>query len=286
MLVAAGGAGGGGGRGGLQGLSPEKRAEYQRRMAQIDSQFPPPPRATVKDFVDHIDYAVKLIGIDHVGISSDFDGGGGVEGYNDATEAINVTLRARASRLYGGADLENVERQPAARDARRGASGERLGRRKEAFGRRMADGGGRRKHVIPSGSEGSRPHRSSASHENPPEDPSRMLGMTPLFLAFRLPPSSFLWPPSYGLALLHNHPPVHVVVHEVREEATDHQVATRRVERADRCRPRLIDRELERWALRNAARRIVDHEVRDEHRSRDEVDQLRCVDVRRAVPGR
>jgi membrane dipeptidase len=34
---------------------------------------------------------VKLIGIDHVGISSDFDGGGGVEGYNDATEAINVT---------------------------------------------------------------------------------------------------------------------------------------------------------------------------------------------------
>ena len=88
---AAGGAGGGGGRGGLQGLTPEKRAEYQRRMAQIDSQFPPPPRATVKDFVDHIDYAVKLIGIDHVGISSDFDGGGGVEGYNDATEAINVT---------------------------------------------------------------------------------------------------------------------------------------------------------------------------------------------------
>ena len=87
----AGGAGGGGGRGGLQGLTPEKRAEYQRRMAQIDSQFPPPPRATVKDFVDHIDYAVKLIGIDHVGISSDFDGGGGVEGYNDATEAINVT---------------------------------------------------------------------------------------------------------------------------------------------------------------------------------------------------
>ena len=87
----AGGAGGGGGRGGLQGLTPEKRAEYQSRMAKIDSQFPPPPRATVKDFVDHIDYAVKLIGIDHVGISSDFDGGGGVEGYNDATEAINVT---------------------------------------------------------------------------------------------------------------------------------------------------------------------------------------------------
>jgi membrane dipeptidase len=90
-LPAAGG-GGGGGRGALQSLTPEKRAEYQRRMAAVDSQFPPPPRATVKDFVDHIDYAVKLIGIDHVAISSDFDGGGGVEGWNDASETFNVTL--------------------------------------------------------------------------------------------------------------------------------------------------------------------------------------------------
>ena len=86
------GGGGGGGGGGLQSLTPERRAEYQRRMAQLDQQFPPPPRATVKDFVDHIDYAVKLIGIDHVGISSDFDGGGGVEGWSDATETFNVTL--------------------------------------------------------------------------------------------------------------------------------------------------------------------------------------------------
>ena len=51
-----------------------------------------PPRATVKDFVDHIDYAVKLIGVDHVGISSDFDGGGGVDGWNQASETFNVTL--------------------------------------------------------------------------------------------------------------------------------------------------------------------------------------------------
>jgi len=91
-LPAAGGGGGGGGRGGFQSLAPEKRAEYQRRMARVDSQFPPPPRATVKDFVDHIDYAVKLIGVDHVGISSDFDGGGGVDGWNDASETFNVTL--------------------------------------------------------------------------------------------------------------------------------------------------------------------------------------------------
>jgi membrane dipeptidase len=50
------------------------------------------PRATVKDFVNHIDYAVKLIGIDHVGISSDFDGGGGIDGWNSSAEAFNVTL--------------------------------------------------------------------------------------------------------------------------------------------------------------------------------------------------
>jgi membrane dipeptidase len=46
----------------------------------------------VDDFVDHIDYMVKLIGIDHVGISSDFDGGGGIQGWNDASETYNVTL--------------------------------------------------------------------------------------------------------------------------------------------------------------------------------------------------
>ncbi|HEX2442627.1 MAG TPA: dipeptidase [Vicinamibacterales bacterium] len=73
-------------------LPEDKRAAYLARMAEIDKKFTPPPRATVKDFVDHIDYAVKLIGLDHVGISSDFDGGGGVDGWNDASETFNVTL--------------------------------------------------------------------------------------------------------------------------------------------------------------------------------------------------
>ena len=85
---------GGRGRGNaaLEALSPERRAEYEKRLAEIDAKSPPAPRATVKDFVDHIDYAVKLIGIDHVGIASDFDGGGGVDGWNSAAEAFNVTL--------------------------------------------------------------------------------------------------------------------------------------------------------------------------------------------------
>jgi membrane dipeptidase len=49
-------------------------------------------RPGVKDLVDHIDYAVKLIGVDHVGISSDFDGGGGIEGWDSAADTANVTI--------------------------------------------------------------------------------------------------------------------------------------------------------------------------------------------------
>jgi membrane dipeptidase len=83
---------GGGGRGALGQLAPERRAELDKRVEEVNAKYPPLPRATVKDFVDHIDYIVKKIGIDHVGISSDFDGGGGVEGWNDASESFNVTL--------------------------------------------------------------------------------------------------------------------------------------------------------------------------------------------------
>ena len=72
-------------------LPDDRRAEYQARIADIDNEHPGDPPVNVKDFVDHIDYAVKLIGIDHVGISSDFDGGGGVTAWNDAGETFNVT---------------------------------------------------------------------------------------------------------------------------------------------------------------------------------------------------
>ena len=78
--------------GGPGALPQDQRAAFSKRMAEINQQYPPPPRATVADFVDHIDYAVKLIGIDHVGISSDFDGGGGVTGWSHAGETFNVTL--------------------------------------------------------------------------------------------------------------------------------------------------------------------------------------------------
>lgn len=73
------------------------RAKYaelmERAKPRIKAEVDPvAPRVNVSDFVDHIDYIVKLIGIEHVGISSDFDGGGGVEGWDNAAETFNVTL--------------------------------------------------------------------------------------------------------------------------------------------------------------------------------------------------
>ena len=68
------------------------------------------PPANMDDFMDHIDYMVQKNGIDHVGISSDFDGGGGILGWEDASETMNVTsaLRERGyseseiAKLWGG----------------------------------------------------------------------------------------------------------------------------------------------------------------------------------------
>jgi membrane dipeptidase len=64
-------------------------------------------RPGVKELVDHIDYAVKLIGIDHVGISSDFDGGGGIEGWDSAADTANVTIEL-VRRGYSEADIARL----------------------------------------------------------------------------------------------------------------------------------------------------------------------------------
>jgi len=71
--------------------------EYYRKVVDLANQKAKtivgfPPAVNVSDFVDHIDYLVEKMGIDHVGISSDFDGGGGIEGWDDASETFNVTL--------------------------------------------------------------------------------------------------------------------------------------------------------------------------------------------------
>ncbi len=61
--------------------------------------------ATVKDMVDHVDHAVRRIGIDHVGLSSDFDGGGGIPGWADASQTMNVTAELHA-RGYGAREID------------------------------------------------------------------------------------------------------------------------------------------------------------------------------------
>ncbi|WP_298216094.1 dipeptidase [Acidocella sp.] len=62
---------------------------------------------TVEDIADHIDYAVRRMGIDHVGIGTDFDGGGGVRGFMNAAEAPNLTA-ALARRGYGRDELGKI----------------------------------------------------------------------------------------------------------------------------------------------------------------------------------
>jgi membrane dipeptidase len=77
----------------IQALPDARRNEFLSRQEDITARrYPADPAATIADYADHIDYVVKRIGIDHAGISSDFDGGGGVEGWRNATETFNVTL--------------------------------------------------------------------------------------------------------------------------------------------------------------------------------------------------
>lgn len=85
----------------VRGLGQAERAAYDQRVAEINALAEPriaaevdtvAPPVDVADFIDHVDYMVELIGIEHVGLSSDFDGGGGVSGWNDASETFNVTL--------------------------------------------------------------------------------------------------------------------------------------------------------------------------------------------------
>lgn len=89
------------------GITEERRKAYTERNAALLAQV---PRGTVAQLVDTIDYAVKKIGVDHVGIASDFNHGGGVVGWDNEGQAVNVTvelLRRRYSendigKLWGG----------------------------------------------------------------------------------------------------------------------------------------------------------------------------------------
>jgi len=100
------------GRGGeTEKLSEKEREElqarrraYMERMKAIDARHPP---ATLSDFADHIDHAVKVAGINHVGIGTDFDGGGGIPGFNDEADAPNVTAEL-VRRGYSERDIARI----------------------------------------------------------------------------------------------------------------------------------------------------------------------------------
>jgi membrane dipeptidase len=87
-----------------QAEAQKRRAAYMDRMKDIDAKY---PSATMTDFVNHLDYAVKVAGIDHVGIGTDFDGGGGFAGFNDHSEAANVTEEL-VRRGYSEQDIAKI----------------------------------------------------------------------------------------------------------------------------------------------------------------------------------
>ena len=85
-------------------MGNEAQAEY---LDRLQGMWEIEPRASVSDFVDHIDHAVAVAGIDHVGIASDFDGGGGIDGWQDASETANVTAEL-VRRGYSEPDIEKI----------------------------------------------------------------------------------------------------------------------------------------------------------------------------------
>lgn len=89
------------GANGYEGLSWAQREALARDVAAVT------PRATLRDFADHIEYAVHRLGIDHVAISSDFNHGGGIEGWADASETANITAELRR-RGYRDDDIRKL----------------------------------------------------------------------------------------------------------------------------------------------------------------------------------
>lgn len=87
-------------------MTDEERAELRKSFNELNDKYPSPP-ATVEHVADHIDYIVKVAGIDHVGIGCDFDGGGGIEGIFDASEVMNITIEL-VRRGYTEEQIEKI----------------------------------------------------------------------------------------------------------------------------------------------------------------------------------
>jgi membrane dipeptidase len=99
--------------GDIRGLEAEERDEYMMQYRALQAEVRAELAASgqygvdVSDFIDHLDYMVDLIGINHVGISSDFDGGGGVHGWDDASETFSITLEL-VKRGYSDEEIDKL----------------------------------------------------------------------------------------------------------------------------------------------------------------------------------
>ena len=82
------------------------RTAYRREMAEVDRKWPE-PRATFEDFEKHLDHALEVAGVDHVGVGADFDGGGGLAGFEDAAAYPKITAYL-LSKGYSQADIQKV----------------------------------------------------------------------------------------------------------------------------------------------------------------------------------
>lgn len=85
---------------------PQIREQYRNEIHAVFEKYPR-EKATVEDVVDHIDHVVKLVGIDYVGIGTDFDGGGGVIGCDDVSEMPNITIEL-VKRGYSEKDIQKI----------------------------------------------------------------------------------------------------------------------------------------------------------------------------------
>jgi membrane dipeptidase len=92
--------------GSFQDLTPAQDSMASIEWNEIDEKYPQ-KLAKVTNVVDHIDHMVKVMGIDHVGIGTDFDGGGGVEDCKDASQMMNITLEL-IRRGYSDDDIKKI----------------------------------------------------------------------------------------------------------------------------------------------------------------------------------
>jgi len=108
----------------LDEASAEQKAAFSAALAEIDRRYPLP---SLRDFVDHVDHAVRIAGIEHVGIGSDLDGGGGVIGFEHHGQAHRVTAELlrrgytedQIALIWGGNLLRLWQQVEAAAEARK-----------------------------------------------------------------------------------------------------------------------------------------------------------------------